>query len=140
MPETAKCTLCAEVEVPGFYHGCMVADGHVLDWRCDGHGNLTRPTFREALDSFYEGCKKIADGQRMAQFSSLGPYRWHIQELRKRWRIIQDTGVFCFVDKATGDVLKPASYDKPAKHARGNIFDAQNGLGKITQYGPAYLR
>lgn len=38
-----------------------------------------------------------------------------------------------------GDVMKPASYKAPAKHARGNIFDAKNGLGSMGQYGPAYL-
>lgn len=41
--ETAVCTLCAGVESPGFYTGCMVADGHVSDWQCDGKGNLSRP-------------------------------------------------------------------------------------------------
>lgn len=43
MPETAKCTLCAAVESPGFYTGCMIADGHGGNgWACDGKGNLTR--------------------------------------------------------------------------------------------------
>ncbi|MCP1932185.1 hypothetical protein [Bradyrhizobium elkanii] len=41
MVTTAKCTLCAKVESPGFYTGCMVKDGHVTDWNCDGNGNLT---------------------------------------------------------------------------------------------------
>lgn len=39
-----------------------------------------------------------------------------------------------------GDVLKPSSWKKPAIHARGNIFDAKNGLGSMGEYGPAYLR
>lgn len=39
-----------------------------------------------------------------------------------------------------GDVMKPASYKKPAKHARGNVFDAEGGLGTANQYGPGYLR
>jgi hypothetical protein len=41
--ETAICTLCAGVESPGFYTGCMVRDGHITDWQCDGNGNLSRP-------------------------------------------------------------------------------------------------
>ncbi|WP_315729882.1 hypothetical protein [Bradyrhizobium sp. SZCCHNRI2010] len=139
-PETAKCSLCSAVESPGFYHGCMALDGQIMDWKCDGKGNLRRPTFREALDSFYEGCKRIAEEHRKANYSSIPPYTWHIRELNKRWKITHGTGVHCFVDKATGDVLKPASWDKPAKHARGNIFDAQNGLGRMGPYGPAYLR
>ena len=41
----ATCTLCAKVESPGFYTGCMIKDGECTDtgWQCDGNGNLTRP-------------------------------------------------------------------------------------------------
>lgn len=35
------CTLCASVDSPGFYTGCMVKDGHAPEWQCDGMGNLT---------------------------------------------------------------------------------------------------
>ena len=31
--------------------------------------------------------------------------------------------VWCFVDAATGDVYKPASWKAPAKHVRYNLFD-----------------
>ena len=47
---------------------------------------------------------------------------------------------FCFVDKENGDVLKTASWKVPAKHARGNIFDSDNGLKWISAHGAAYLR
>jgi hypothetical protein len=66
------------------------------------------------------------------------------------------TSVFCFVAAeetttkglglvSVGDVLKAAGYKKPAKHARGNIFDDHNGLrGRSGQRemawtGPEYL-
>lgn len=39
-----------------------------------------------------------------------------------------------------GDVLKPASWKAPAKHARGNIFNADNGLSSCDSYGPRYLK
>lgn len=48
--------------------------------------------------------------------------------------------VHSFINKTNGDVLKPASWKAPAKHARGNIFDEKNGLGSMGPYGPAYLR
>ncbi len=35
-----------------------------------------------------------------------------------------------------GDLLKPASWKSPAKHARGNIID---GTARYTTYGPEYL-
>jgi hypothetical protein len=45
--------------------------------------------------------------------------------------------VFCFVDKASGDVLKAAGWKTPAKHARGNIYKVgQEGVGA---YGAHYL-
>lgn len=44
---------------------------------------------------------------------------------------------FCFVDKQTGDVLKCAGWKAPAKHARGNIYSGEYGIG---QFGAAYLR
>lgn len=47
---------------------------------------------------------------------------------------------WAFIDKETGDVLKPASWRAPAKHARGNIFDEWNGMRFMTVFGPAYLR
>jgi hypothetical protein len=43
------------------YTGCMVRDGHVSDWDSDGQGNLTKRDFRQALDRFYEGCRRIAE-------------------------------------------------------------------------------
>jgi len=47
---------------------------------------------------------------------------------------------YSFVERATGDVFKPESWKKPAKHARGNIYSAGNGLETHTYFGPAYLR
>lgn len=43
-----------------------------------------------------------------------------------------------FVDYETGDVLKAAPWKTPAKNfARGNIFDAQFGLGRARWTGVA---
>jgi hypothetical protein len=47
--------------------------------------------------------------------------------------------VYAFVDKKTGELFKPASFNAPAKHARGNINDA-SGLAACGPYGVAYLR
>ena len=51
--------------------------------------------------------------------------------------------VFAFIDAKKGDtygdILKPASWKAPAKHARGNVFDGNHGIGSIGVYGPAYL-
>lgn len=36
-----------------------------------------------------------------------------------------------------GDLLKAASYNVPAKHPRGNIFE---GTARYEMFGPAYLK
>jgi hypothetical protein len=47
---------------------------------------------------------------------------------------------YCFIDRATGDILKPATYKAPAKGVRGNLFAEDNGLTRCNHYGPAYNR
>lgn len=52
-----------------------------------------------------------------------------------------DRSAFGFVDLTNGDILKAASWNAPAKHARGNVM---NGVEKrrrtFTPYGINYLR
>ena len=47
--------------------------------------------------------------------------------------------VWAFVDKETGDILKPATFNAPAKHARGNIKDSET-YKNYQWTGPHYLR
>jgi len=60
-------------------------------------------------------------------------------------------GVFCFVaavdnqSKAVGvvqkgDILKSGGYSTPAKHARGNIYDENQGMRGMAWTGPHYLK
>ena len=60
--------------------------------------------------------------------------RFNVIEGRKYWKIFsyeyddykgeyKQGSINCFVDKKTGDVFKPASYNKPAKHVRYNLLD-----------------
>ena len=46
--------------------------------------------------------------------------------------------VWCFVDKSTGEIFKPASFKAPAKHARGNVADPDSYKG-YSWTGPPYL-
>ena len=66
-----------------------------------------------------------------------------IKEGKKYIKIVQDTGVFCFIVKEDfkhfkkGDVLKAASWNAPAlNRARGNVF---KGLYPMQWTGPLYL-
>jgi len=47
--------------------------------------------------------------------------------------------VWGFVDLSNGDILKAAGWKAPAKHARGNIFDADFSVKNWSAYGPRYL-
>ena len=63
---------------------------------------------------------------------------------KKYIKIVQDTGVFCFVVKENfkhflkGDILKAAGYNAPAlNRARGNVL---SGNYSIQWTGPLYLK
>ena len=43
--------------------------------------------------------------------------------------------VAAFINRENGDIMKAASWNAPAKHARGNIFDEMGGMGAITSDG-----
>ena len=61
---------------------------------------------------------------------------------RKYFKIVTDNSVHAFVDVKNGNVYKPASYNKPAKHVRYNLLqDAQDCYNKCDWAGGyLYLR
>ena len=67
-----------------------------------------------------------------------------VSEGKKYIKIVQDTGVFCFIAKEDfkhfkkGDILKAAGYNAPALNsARGNVL---TGNYAIQWTGPLYLK
>lgn len=78
-------------------------------------------------------------------FKNLTPSIIEISNGGKFFKVIKsDQGsrsVYCFIDKQTGDIYKAAGWAAPAKHVRGNIFDANFGWGTaVNLYGANYLR
>ena len=78
-------------------------------------------------------------------FTMLTPPTIEVKEGSKFYKIVKsETGsrsVHCFVSKVNGDIYKAASWKTPAKHIRGNIFDANYSYGTgVTLYGGAYIR
>lgn len=62
-----------------------------------------------------------------------------------QWPDQEPTGgsAHCFIDAATGNILKADGWKKPAPQIRGNIFkdDFDIGVGKaVGEFGAAYLR
>ena len=59
-----------------------------------------------------------------------------IKKGRKYYKIITDNSVHAFVDVNNGDVYKPASWNKPAKHVRFNLLqDPQDCFNKVSWSG-----
>jgi len=52
---------------------------------------------------------------------------------KRYMKVIHDNSIVAFVDISTGDIYKPASWSKPAKHVRGNIYSDQNGMEAIIE-------
>ena len=100
---------------------------------------MTAKNFTPNFDTFFAGCVKIYNDY-CDKYGYAVREKFTCSDGQRYVRVIRGTGVHCFVDKTNGDVLKAASWKAPAKHARGNIFDAKNGLGWMGEYGPAYLR
>lgn len=111
--------------------------------------NVTAGT--SEFQNWMAGCQKLITDAYTSNFSNLAIPQLKVEWGSKYARIHTGRGSFAFIalhdftnasmgTVKAGDVLKSAGYKKPAKHARGNIFDQYGGLSEMTEYGPAYLK
>jgi hypothetical protein len=104
------------------------------------------PSFNEALAGFVSQAQAVMDEHKAKHYPNIPRDVLTVKMGRRYAKIIRTSecgnhrSVHCFVDRTNGDVLKAASWKAPAKHARGNIYRADNGAGSMTPYGAAYLR
>lgn len=99
--------------------------------------------FDLALSAFLTAIRELQADYFAKHFKNLTPPKISIDPGGKKYlRIVQDNGtqrsVYCFVDKASGDILKADGWKRPAKHARGSIF-VDAGRPGITPWGVHYL-
>ena len=77
------------------------------------------------------------------EYPSNGNYHFMLTTGRKYHKIVNDNGggVHCFIDKQTGEVYKPASYNKPAKHVRYDmrIIEERNIMLSQADWAGSYL-
>ena len=76
------------------------------------------------LDWTEELVRYLQDDYDGESYDPGGRYKFTIQTGRKYHKIIdhpEHGGVHAFVDKQTGQVYKPASYNSPAKHVRYDL-------------------
>lgn len=106
------------------------------------------PVTKERVEEFMQGCAAIhqADLERTCtnpQAMDLLKARFETKETPRYFKVYRYSphgSIHCFIDKETGDVLKPDGVKRPAEHARGNLFDEYKGLRYMGPFGPAYLR
>ncbi len=108
--------------------------------------------FNDKLKTFVEGIQAKVNARFAKQYPNMTPPVMTTMKGKRYVRVVQTdlhTGspnllagrsVHCFVDMTNGDVLKAAGWKGPAKHARGNIFNDNNGLDGVSVWGAAYLR
>lgn len=107
-----------------------------------------KPSFDGAMGKFKAHAQKQIDDYYAANFpNSKTKPTLHYSDGEKYIRVTkvepgQKTGsAHSFIDKATGDVLKPDGFKRPAKGARGNIFTGDFGVNEHgANYSAAYMK
>ncbi len=102
-------------------------------------------TFETALSTFMNGCQKLVDEAELAFDTriEIGGGRKYVRLVRRDYTNTGErisSSAYCFVDTTNGNVLKAAGWKAPAKGARGNIFNEDFGLGRMSWTGTAYNR
>lgn len=126
-------------------HGCLreMQEAH----RGSDFGGKSIEEFCEALANYLNAARAV-HAKHMDIMGATDPKihrglsfdSWRLDFGQKRVRIVHDSSARAFVDYETGNVLKCAGFNKPAKHARGNIYDEHHGAQHEGPHGPAYLR
>jgi hypothetical protein len=106
---------------------------------------MEREGVRERIEALRGAVESKMRTTRDARFPGLSAYPLTIALTygQKRCRIVREESqrsVCGFVDLETGDILYPASWKAPAKHARGNVFAEDFGLSAFGDYAVKTLR
>ena len=114
----------------------------------------TAKTLDEGIKNLMAGAKQdyvrmsTSGGRELTGYSKEQVDNWDnktkVSQGKKYIKVVQDTGVFCFIAKEDfkhfkkGDILKAAGYNAPALNsARGNVL---SGNYAIQWTGPLYLK
>ena len=104
------------------------------NYKQDSIDSYKRMAIREDSDYATKRLEEIENG-------TANLYKFVIKKGRKYLKIInqqfddmgydatyeyRDGSVHAFIDRQTGDVYKPAGYDKPAKHVRYNLLERKD--------------
>lgn len=106
----------------------------------------TPAEFEVALAAFVAKCQERENAHIAANFKLLTPSKFSTSVGGKRFvRVVKadadgtSRSVFCFVERGTGNIFKPAGWKAPTlNHVRGNIF-ADDALAGTNVYGTNYV-
>jgi hypothetical protein len=98
-----------------------------------------------SIEKFVKTLQKRVNEHTKANYPSLTPDKIEVEYGNKYARIVKgrsDTSrsVHCFIEVATGDIYKAATWKAPAKHVRGNINTPDRGMSAVGVYGANYLK
>lgn len=108
--------------------------------------------FDKRLASWLKSVQKFLDDYYQKNFSNLSGTERLVVEMSRGRRYVKvfthrpntdgynQCMVFAFIDTTNGDILKPATWKAPAKTARGNLFNADDGMDCVTPHGIKYLK
>ena len=106
-----------------------------------------KPTLERSMSKFKAHAQGVINDYYKANFPKQTPPTLHYSDGEKYIRVTRvDAGsktgsAHAFIDKATGDVLKPDGYKRPAKGARGNIHTGDFGVNEHgANYSAAYMK
>lgn len=104
----------------------------------------TLENFNETIYAWLEKCQELINAYYTKNYNNLSAPKLFLKKGVRYVKVVANNGsqksVWAFVDSKSGDILKPASWNAPAKHSRGNIYDEHGGMSFINPYGVNYLR
>ncbi len=111
--------------------------------RAAAQPTATPEGYDEALESFLTGVEKIIHHHaKVLGYKDMESNKVIHESGIKYDKVFRkdatSKNIYCFIERSTGNILKPATFKVPAKGARGNLFDETNGLKRMSTFGPEY--
>jgi hypothetical protein len=119
--------------------------GRLLEAQPPAPGQHSPAEFDQAFKKFLHAAQQLADdgkgsyGEKKIAYESGPKFIRVFKQDIWQGKLTNTRSAYCFVDKATGDIYKAASWKQRAKGVRGNIF-ANNPVAGVTAHGAVYWR
>lgn len=96
--------------------------------------------FKEAFEIFIKEWDSVSKEMFEKSFENLTYHPIETKINRKWAKVSREGSVLAFVNTENGEIMKPASWRAPAKHARGNIFSDKKGMEAVQISSICHIR